>query len=486
MEDQSSILKQYTDYEVNIGIEVHVQLNTKSKIFCTCPNTIAIEPNINLCQICAGYPGVLPVLNQAVVENAILAGLGTNSQITRRTSFARKHYFYPDLPKNYQITQHNDPICTEGHIKIKTEAGEDKTIRLIRIHMEEDAGKNIHAPQANASFVNLNRTGTPLLEIVSYPDISSSHEAKEYLKKLRLIVQYLNICSGNMEDGAFRADTNISVRKKGASKLGTRCELKNINSFKFISDAIEYEIARQIEILEDGGTITQQTRLWDTKQKITIAMRSKEDAADYRYLSDPDLPILEISDEWINKAKSKLPELPDQKLERLCKINGLTDYEANILLEDLEIANYFDAAAKHTNSKQLINWILRNLLGYLKEYKIELSACLVTPQKLAKLVTLIENGTINNKVAQDVFNMMIKDGTDPEIIVETHGLKQIGSSAELEIIVQNIIAKHPEMVQDYKNGKERVLGFLVGQAMKQTAGKGNPTMIQDIFKKNLI
>lgn len=486
MEEKGSILNQYPDYEVNIGIEVHVQLNTKSKIFCACSNSVVLEPNINLCQVCAGYPGVLPVLNKAVLESAILAGLGTNCQITRRSTFARKHYFYPDLPKNYQITQDSDPICTEGHVKIKTESGEDKTIRLIRIHMEEDAGKNIHAPQANASFVNLNRTGTPLLEIVTYPDISSAHEAKEYLKKLRLIVLYLNISSGNMEDGAFRADTNISVRKKGASKLGTRCELKNINSFKFISDAIEYEIARQIEVLEDGGTIKQETRLWDTKQKVTIAMRSKEDAADYRYLSDPDLPILNISDEWITQAQNKLPELPDQKLERLCKINNLTEYEANILVDDVLLANYFDEAAQYTKSKQLINWILRNLLGYLKEYKIELADCLVTPKKLASLVEMVENGTINNKVAQDVFNIIVQDGSDPLNIVETQGLKQIGSTDELEIIVSEIIAKHPEMVQDYKNGKERVLGFMVGQAMKQTGGKGNPKMIQDIFKKNLV
>ena len=486
MEEKGSILNQYPDYEINIGIEVHVQLNTKSKIFCACSNSVVTEPNINLCQICAGYPGVLPVLNQAVLENAILAGLGTNCQITKKTTFARKHYFYPDLPKNYQITQDSDPICTEGHVKIKTEDGKDKIIRLIRIHMEEDAGKNIHAPQANASFVNLNRTGTPLLEIVSYPDISGSHEAKEYLKKLRLIVLYLDICSGNMEDGAFRADTNISVRKKGSQKLGTRCELKNINSFKFISDAIEYEAARQIEILEDGGTIKQETRLWDTKQKITVAMRSKEDAADYRYLADPDLPILNISDEWIAQAQAKLPELPDQKLERLIKINGLTEYEANILIDDLLLANYFDEAAKYTSSKQLINWILRNLLGYLKEYKIELSSCLVTPKKLASLVELVENGTINNKVAQDVFNLVLKDGSEPEVIIESQGLRQIGSSDELEIIVREIIAMYPEMVQDYKNGKERVLGFMVGQAMKKTGGKGNPKMIQDIFKKNLV
>lgn len=484
MAEKDLILERYPDYEINIGIEVHVQLNTKSKIFCLCPNQVAEQPNINICQICCGYPGVLPVLNKAVVESAILAGLGTESQITPRTTFARKHYFYPDLPKNYQITQHTDPICTAGRIKIKTSNGEDKYVRLTRIHMEEDAGKNIHAPQANASFVNLNRTGTPLLEIVSYPDISGSHEAKEYLKKLRLIVQYLGICSGNMEDGAFRADTNISVRKKGSTKLGTRCELKNINSFKFISDAIEYEAARQIELLEAGEEVRQETRLWDTKNHVTVTMRSKEEAADYRYFEDPDLPILDISQELIEQFRTNLPELPDQKLTRLMQM-GLSEYEANILVDDLELANYFDAARQHTQSRHLINWILRNLMGYLKEHKQLLSECKVTPLKLAELVELLEQDTINSSVAQEVFELVAQDGSSPALIVEQKGLKQIGSSAELEAIVLDIIAANPTVVADYRSGKERLFGFFVGQAMQKTAGKGNPKIIQELLKKHL-
>ena len=485
VEEKGSILAQYPEYEMNIGIEVHVQLNTKSKIFCSCSNEVIEQPNLNICQICAGYPGVLPVLNEAVVNKAILAGLATTSKITKRSSFARKHYFYPDLPKNYQITQHTDPICTEGKIRIKTEDGKDKYIRLMRIHIEEDAGKNIHAPQANASFVNLNRTGTPLLEIVTYPDISSTHEAKEYLKKLRLIVQYLDICSGNMEEGAFRADTNISFRKKGSKNFGTRCELKNINSFKFIGDAIEYEITRQIELLEAGEKIVQETRLWDTKQKITVAMRSKEEAADYRYFDDPDLPIIEIREEQINQAQNALPELPDQKLDRLCIKHGLSEYEANILIDDLELSKYFDDAANYTKSEQLINWVLRNLLSYIKEHKITLSACKVTPQKLANLVELIENGTINNKVAQEVFEICAETGNEPHIIVEERGLKQIGSTDELDLAVQKIVQQYPDMVADYRAGKERVFGFLVGQAMKETQGKGNPKIIQEILKKYL-
>ncbi len=473
-----------TEYEINIGIEVHVQLNTKSKIFCPCPNQIADQPNINICQICSGYPGVLPVLNKSVVESAILAGLATESQITPRTTFSRKHYFYPDLPKNYQITQHTDPICTEGRIKIKTLEGQDKYVRLTRIHMEEDAGKNIHAPQANASFVNLNRTGTPLLEIVSYPDISGSHEAKEYLKKLRLIMQYLKICSGNMEDGAFRADTNISVRPKGSTQLGTRCELKNINSFKFISDAIEYEASRQIALIESGQKVRQETRLWDAKNRMTITMRSKEDAADYRYFEDPDLPILEISPEFIQQFRVVLPELPDQKLDRLI-LSGLSEYEANILIDDLELANYFDAAQKHTSSKHLINWVLRNLMGYIKEAKINLAECKVTPAKLAELVELIEQDVINTSVAQDVFELTAQDGTSPSQIVEQRGLKQIGSSAELEAIVIQILTEHPNVVADYKSGKDRLFGFFVGQAMQKTAGKGNPKILHELLKKHL-
>lgn len=485
MADKSSILDQYPDYETNIGIEVHVQLNTKSKIFCECPNKVVNEPNVNICQICAGYPGVLPVLNKTVFENAILAGLATESQITMRSTFARKHYFYPDLPKNYQVTQDKDPICSEGRIKIKTKDGEDKYIRLTRIHMEEDAGKNIHAPQANASFVNLNRTGTPLLEIVSYPDISNAHEAKEYLKKLRSIVQYLHICSGNMEEGAFRADTNISVRKKGAKELGTRCELKNINSFKFISDAIEYEIGRQIDLVESGEKVKQETRLWDTKKKMSAPMRSKEEAADYRYFEDPDLPILDVSEELISRARNRLPELPDQKMERFCKEQGLSEYEAAILVDDLELANYFDEACKFTKSKSLINWILRNLIGYLKESKTELRSCKVTPERLAKLVELIENDTINTRVAQEVFEIVAETGNEPEAIVEEKGLKQIGSSEELETIIKEIIDANPKNVEQYKGGKDRLFGFFVGQAMQKTQGKGNPKIIQELLKKHL-
>jgi aspartyl-tRNA(Asn)/glutamyl-tRNA(Gln) amidotransferase subunit B len=482
--ENQSILSQYPEYEVVIGIEVHVQLTTKSKIFCSCPNEIAQSPNTNVCQICLGYPGVLPVFNQEVMRRAILAGLATSSTITPRSLFARKHYFYPDLPKGYQITQSDTPICTNGSIPIRLEDGSVKHIRLTRIHMEEDAGKNLHAA-GGESFVDYNRAGTPLLEMVTEPDISSAYEAREYLKMLRLIVQYLGICTGNMEDGAFRGDTNISVRKKGDLKLGTKCELKNINSFKFISDAIEYEIERQITLLENGGRVKQETRLWDTKNRETIVMRSKEEAADYRYFQDPDLPIVEITPHQIEEIRAELPELPHEKFERFCR-EGLSPYEAGILVNDIDLAQYYEEVRVYTTSKHGINWILRNLMGYLKEHKIELGACNVTPKRLAQLVNLIDAGTINNNVAQEVFEEIACTGVDPAVYVKQKGLEQIGSADELEAIIIEIVAAHPSNVADYRAGKEKLFGFFVGQVMQKTAGKANPKMIQELLKKHLV
>lgn len=480
-----SVLDNYPDYALNIGIEVHVQLNTNSKIFCASSNEQSKEPNICICNVCAGYPGVLPVLNKKVVDYAILASLGTNSKINPVCSFARKHYFYPDLPKGYQTTQGTDPICQEGHIPIRLEDGSIKNIRLIRIHMEEDAGKNIHAQGTNESFVDLNRAGTPLLEIVSYPDIESTYEAKAYLKALHQIVTYLGICSGNMEEGAFRADTNISVRKKDSTKLGTRCELKNINSFKFIGDAIEYEIERQIDVVESGGTVDQETRLWDTTQKISKVMRSKEEAADYRYFPDPDLPLLKIDDAWIDRIKQLLPELPYDKFIRFTNDIGLSAYEAEILIDNKDLANYFEQAHALTKSKHLINWILRDLMGYLKEHKLELHQCKISPALIAELIQLLDNGTINGAAAKEVFEIIAQTGQSPASVVKEKGLEQIGSSDELEAIVKNIVAKNPAQVEQYKSGKDKMFGFFVGLAMKETQGKGNPQIIQELLKKYL-
>lgn len=485
MSDTHSALHRYPEYECTIGIEVHVQLHTKSKIFCSCANQPDAQPNTNICPVCCGYPGVLPVLNQKVVHAALLAGLATNCTITPFSTFARKHYFYPDLPKNYQITQHTDPICQEGYVPIRLTDGTKKNVRLIRIHMEEDAGKNIHAPHTNESFIDLNRTGTPLLEIVSYPDIANAQEAKAYLKALRLIVMYLDISSGNMQEGAFRADTNISVRKKGASQLGTRVELKNINSFKFISDAIEYEIERQIEILESGNTVKQETRLWDTDKGCTRPMRSKEEAADYRYCQDPDLPVVAVDHLWIDAVRHAMPELPEQRFERYTTKLGLSEYEADVLLENPELCHYFEQAYAHHPSKPIINWILRDIMALLKEEKITLAACKVTPEKLAQLVQLLEKDVINNRAAQEVFLEMAKTGDAPQDIVKHKGLEQITSSAELEAIIKQIIDQNPDNVAQYKAGKQKLFGFFVGQAMQKTGGKANPKIIQELLEKYL-
>lgn len=479
-----SVLDNYPEYAINIGIEVHVQLTTNSKIFCASPNKQSDQANTCICNVCAGYPGVLPVLNRKVVDYAILAALATHSAITPLCSFARKHYFYPDLPKGYQTTQGTEPICTNGYVPIRLEDGSFKKINLIRIHMEEDAGKNVHASGTHESFVDLNRAGTPLLEIVSAPEIESTYEAKAYLKALHQIVTYLGICSGNMEEGAFRADTNISVRKKNDTQLGTRCELKNINSFKFIGDAIEYEIERHIDVLESGGSIQQETRLWDTHAKISRSMRSKEDAADYRYFTDPDLPFIQIDNQWINRIKEELPELPYDKFIRLTK-EGLSDYEAEILIDNKEIADYFESARKLTKSKHLINWILRDLMGYLKEHKITLHECKITPELLAQLIELLDNGTINAPAAKEVFEIVAQTSQSPAAVVKEKGLEQIGSIKELEVIVKDIIAKNPQQVEQYRSGKDKMFGFFVGQAMKQTQGKGNPQIIHDLLKQYL-
>lgn len=485
----NSILENYPEYETTIGIEVHVQLLTKSKLFCTSPREVGNDPNSHICNICTGYPGALPVINQKAVNYAILAGLATNCTIAEESSFDRKHYFYPDLPKNYQITQQFKPICINGFVPIRLTNGSIKKIRLNRIHMEEDAGKNIHSSASNESFIDFNRAGTPLLEIVTEPDISSTQEAKIYLKTLHSIVQYLGICSGNMEEGAFRADTNISVRKKGAKKLGTKVELKNINSFKFISDAIEHELERQIETLEEGGTISQETRLWDSKNRVTITMRSKEGIADYQFFNDPDLPLIVTDSSWISRIKKQLPELPHEKFERFTTQKGLSKYEAEIIIEDIDLANYFDQASNISSSKNIINWILRDLIGCLKEHNISLSKCKITPEKLASIVDLVESGKINNTAAKEVFAIVAKTGGIPQEIVKQKGLEQIESVDELEKIIKQIIQEHPDNVAQYRQApedrKQRLRGFFVGKAMKKTQGKGNPQIIQELLKKHL-
>jgi aspartyl-tRNA(Asn)/glutamyl-tRNA(Gln) amidotransferase subunit B len=489
MEDKTthehSTLHKYPDYRMDIGIEVHVQLNTKSKIFCSCSNALTDLQNRNICQICAGYPGVLPVLNHQVVEFAIMAGLGTHCQISATSEFDRKHYFYPDLPKNYQITQNNLPICRNGYVMIKLEDGSEKKIRINRIHIEEDAGKNMHSDLTGESYVDLNRTGTPLLEIVTEPDIENAAEAKAYLKALRQIAQYAGISACNMEEGSFRADTNLSVRKKTESKLGTRCELKNINSFKFITDAIEYESERQILALQAGQKIRQETRSWDSKNRKSIAMRSKEDLADYRYCTDPDLPLIQVAPEHITSIQAQMPEMPYEKFHRYIKDWNLSAYEADVIVSELEFTKYFEQAMKLYPKKSIVNWFLRDIIGLINEQKITLAACNVTPEQLVSIVRMLDENIINNTAAKEVFEIVADTGKDAAIIVQEKGLKQIGSVDELEKVVTQILQENPALIEQYKAGKQNVFGFFVGTCMKATGGKGNPKIIQDLLKKYL-
>lgn len=480
------VLTKYPDYEAVIGIEVHVQLKTNSKIFCACPNRFGDEPNSNICQVCTGHPGALPILNKKVIEYGIKAGLATNCIIQKNNEFARKHYTYPDLPKNYQITQDDKPICINGKLPIEQEDGTTKYIRLHRIHMEEDAGKNIHT-ERGTSLIDLNRAGTPLLEIVSEPDMKSAYEAKAYLHRLHQTVQYLGISDADMEKGSFRCDINVSIKKKSDAKLGTKVEIKNMNSFKFIGQAIEYEIERQCTLLESGEAIKQQTRLWDTKTNQTYFMRSKEVADDYRYFPDPDLPLITIDQTWIDTIKASLPELPHEKLARFQQTLGLSVDDAGIYVENPRIADFFEDAVKiHNQPKNISNWILRNLLGYLKEQKLELEETAIKPAHMAALVAALDAGTINSSAAQIVFAEIAATGKMPQQIIEEKDLKQIGSSDELETIVLKIIEDNPENVAAYKSGKDRIFGFFVGSAMKATKGKGDPNIITQLFKKHLL
>jgi aspartyl-tRNA(Asn)/glutamyl-tRNA(Gln) amidotransferase subunit B len=482
----------YADYEVVIGIEVHTQLKTNSKIFCACSNLKdeQTEPNSSVCPICTGHPGVLPVFNEAVIAYAVKAGIATHSDIAPVSYFDRKHYFYPDLPKGYQITQQRIPICTSGYVPIRLEDGTVKKIYLSRIHIEEDAGKNIHSTKSNESFVDLNRAGTPLLEIVSLPDMRSSFEARAYLKMLHHIVKTIDICTGNMEEGAFRADTNISVRKKGEQKLGTKCELKNINSFKFIGDAIEYEIKRQIDLLESGQVVKQETRLWDTKNKVTVAMRSKEEAADYRYFEEPDLPPIYVSNAYKVSVKASMPELPYEKFGRLCDEYGLTPYEATIFVDDPELSDYFEAAyvesaRKHTTSNLLANWVLRDVVTLAKEQKCSYQELVVTPERLAAIINLLHQGKITSVIAKQLFEHVAKEDKDPESILQTMNITAPVSDDALEQIVTDIIEMHQEQKDAYKAGKTKLLGFFVGKVLEKTKGSANPATVTAIVKKIL-
>ena len=476
-------------YEAVIGLEVHAQLLTESKIFCGCSTRFGAAPNTNICPVCAGFPGVLPVLNKKAVDFAIKAGLAAHCQIAGSSRFARKNYFYPDLPKGYQISQYELPVCAHGYIDIDMDA-QSKRIRITRIHMEEDAGKNIHDFHGDSSLVDLNRAGVPLLEIVSEPDLRSAEEAGTYLRALRAILQYLEICDGNMEEGSFRCDANVSVRPEGTSTLGTKTELKNLNSFRAVEKAIRYEIQRHTDTLTDGGRLIQETRLWDADAEVTRPMRSKEFAHDYRYFPDPDLPPLIIDEEWINAIRHTLPELPDARKFRFMAQYRLPAYDATLLTSRKDVAEFFEqAVAAHANPKPLSNWIVGELFRLLKERRLDeqlhIASWPVSPQQLAELVRLIDEGRISGKIAKTLFEELIDSGRPPGEIVAEKDLEQVSDASAIETAVQQVIAANARQVSQYLSGNEKVFGFLVGQVMKATRGKANPQTVNEILKKRL-
>ncbi len=472
------------EFEPVIGLEVHAQLETESKIFSTASTAFGAKPNSQVTPVCLGMPGVLPVLNKKALELAVKAALALNCTIHERSRFARKNYFYPDLPKGYQISQYEEPYSSGGWLDIPS--GEAvKRIRLTRIHMEEDAGKLVHDNTGSGSLVDLNRAGEPLIEIVSEPDISDADEAVAYLKKLRSILRYIGVCDGNMEEGSLRCDANVSIRPKGSEKLGTKVEIKNVNSFKFIQRAIEYEIKRQEAVIESGGEIVQETRLYDADKGVTFSMRTKEEAHDYRYFPDPDLLPVEISTKDIETLKASLPELPDARRDRFEKDYGLPEYDAGVLTSSREIADYFEEALSHyKNPKTLGNWIMTEVLRELRD-EDDISAFPVTADKLAGLLNLIEDGTISGKIAKDVFAEMVSGGGTAKEIVEKKGIKQISDKGELEGLIAGILEKHPDEISRYKGGDEKLIGFFVGQVMKATQGKANPKLVNEILRTEL-
>ncbi|RJQ39037.1 MAG: Asp-tRNA(Asn)/Glu-tRNA(Gln) amidotransferase subunit GatB [Nitrospiraceae bacterium] len=472
-------------YEAVIGLEVHAQMLTDTKIFCGCSTKFGSEPNTQTCPVCIGMPGVLPVLNKKAVEFAIKTGLATNCKISSYSRFARKNYFYPDLPKGYQISQYELPICEHGFIEIVVDA-EIKKIGITRIHMEEDAGKNIHASSENYSFVDLNRAGVPLMEIVSEPDIRSPKEAAEYMKKLRAILMCLGVCDGNMEQGSLRCDANVSIRPVGQKEYGTRAEVKNINSFKFVEKALEYEIKRQIKVIEEGGKVIQETRLWDSNKGITESMRGKEEAHDYRYFPEPDLVPITVEQKLIDEIKSSLPELPDAKRKRFVSEYGLPEYDADMLTEERSTSEYFEEAVKLGGDPKIVaNWIITNIFRYLEGR--EINEVPFTPKHLVNILTVINAGSTSTTMAKStILPEAFKTGKMPEEIIKEKGLVQISDSSEIERVVDEVIAKNPKEVERFKAGDEKLLGFFVGQVMKAMKGKANPQLLNEIVKKKLI
>ena len=477
------------NYEVVIGLEVHIELKTKTKIFCSCPNEFGSEPNTNVCPRCLGLPGTLPVLNEKVLEYAIKAGLALNCEIAEFSKFDRKNYFYPDLTKAYQISQFDLPICEHGYLDIDVD-GNHKRIGITRIHMEEDAGKLVHEGDtisvSDSSLVDYNRAGVPLIEIVSEPDMRSAEEAKAYLEKLKAYIEYTGVSDVKMEQGSLRCDANVSVRPFGQKEFGTRAEVKNLNSFRAVQKAIEYEVERQIELIEDGGKVVQETRTWDDAQGITLSLRGKEEANDYRYFPDPDLTPLIISKDYVEEIRKTIPELPDVKKERLISEMGLPEYDAGVITSSKGLATFFDhTVAIYPDAKKVCNWLMVEFCRLLNSESVEIENSQVTPEKLAALLKLVDDGKISGKIAKTVFEEMFISGKDPEAIVEEKGLVQISDEGALGAMIDKIIAENPKSVEDYKSGNKKALGFFVGKIMKETQGQANPGMVNKMLTERL-
>jgi len=476
-------------YESVIGLEVHAEMLTASKIFCGCSAAFGAAPNAHTCPVCLGMPGVLPVLNRRVVEFAVRAGLATHCTIAARNRWARKNYFYPDLAKGYQISQYELPICTGGWLDVAVD-GAVKRVRLTRIHMEEDTGKNIHDAHGDSSLVDFNRSGVPLLEIVSEPDMATPEEAGAYLRTLRTLVQYLGICDGNMEEGSFRCDANVSVRPRGETALGVKVEIKNMNSFRSVERAIAFELRRQVAVLDEGGHLVQETRLWDADREETRSMRTKEHAHDYRYFPDPDLPPVLVSEALIARVRSALPELPEARRERFVAAFGLPPYDAEVLTARRDLADYFEAVvAAHPNAKAASNWIMGDVIRLIRERKLDEAATItdwpVAPARLAAMIALIDDGTISGKIAKTVFEEMLASDESPRAIVERKGLVQVSDEGPILAAIEQVLAAHPDKVAELRAGKDKLFGFFVGQVMKATGGKANPPLVNKLLAAKL-
>lgn len=477
-------------YEAVIGLEVHAQMLTESKSFCACTTHFGSEPNHNVCPVCLGMPGVLPILNVRLVEFVIRMGLATQCTIATRSIFARKNYFYPDLPKGYQISQYEEPICTRGFVEVDLDDGTRKRIGITRIHMEEDAGKSIHDLDVD-TLVDVNRCGVPLIEIVSEPDLRSPREAYLYLYKIRQLVRYLEVCDGNMEEGSLRCDANVSVRLKGDAKFGTKTEVKNMNSFRNVERALEFDIERQIQILEEGGTVVQETLLWDANLNVATPMRTKEFAHDYRYFSEPDLVPIVVEKKWIERLRGSLPELPMERRDRFVREYGLPRYDGDVLTMEKGVADYYEEVVRGLTrkdaetSKQASNWVMTDVLRVIGEKKIAISEFPIPSSYVSKMINLINDGTISGKIAKEVFEEMLSNPQPPERIVEEKGLVQLSDSAEIERVVVKVLEDNKDQVEKYLSGKGKVLGFFVGKTMKATGGKANPMVVNEILKRRL-